>query len=69
MKQRLRDPEDPLKMVIVCDMWLTGFDAKPVTYLYVDKPMKGHNLNCGKISKIMFNSFQIKQLERNSNES
>ncbi|MGG0175782.1 hypothetical protein ABEY15_06660 [Gottfriedia acidiceleris] len=56
-------------MVIVCDMWLTGFDAKPVTYLYVDKPMKGHNLNCGKISKIMFNSFQIKQLERNSNES
>ncbi|WIY58985.1 type I restriction endonuclease subunit R [Bacillus arachidis] len=44
IKQRLRDPEDPLKMIIVCDMWLTGFDAKPVTYLYVDKPMKGHNL-------------------------
>jgi type I restriction enzyme, R subunit len=44
IKQRLRDPNDSLKMVIVCDMWLTGFDAKPVTYLYVDKPMKGHNL-------------------------
>jgi type I restriction enzyme, R subunit len=44
IKQRLRDPQDSLKMVIVCDMWLTGFDAKPVTYLYVDKPMKGHNL-------------------------
>ncbi|WP_432199367.1 type I restriction endonuclease subunit R [Anoxybacillus gonensis] len=44
VKAKLRDPEDPLKFVIVVDMWLTGMDAKPLSYLYVDKPMKGHNL-------------------------
>ena len=41
---RLRDPDDPLKLVIVRDMWLTGFDAPCLHTLYVDKPMKGHNL-------------------------
>ena len=41
---RLRDPEDELKLVIVRDMWLTGFDAPPVHTMYVDKYMKGHNL-------------------------
>ncbi|KYP80027.1 type I restriction endonuclease subunit R [Ferroacidibacillus organovorans] len=44
VKARLKDPDDPLKMVIVRDMWLTGFDAPPVSVMYVDKPMKGHNL-------------------------
>lgn len=44
VKARLRDPEDPLKFIIVRDMWLTGTDIKPLTFLYVDKPMKGHNL-------------------------
>ncbi len=41
---RLKDPADPLKLVIVRDMWLTGFDAPCLHTLYVDKPMKGHNL-------------------------
>lgn len=41
---RLKDPKDPLKMVIVRDMWLTGFDAPCLHTLYVDKPMNGHNL-------------------------
>lgn len=41
---RLKDPADPLKMVIVRDMWLTGFDAPVLHTLYVDKPMQGHNL-------------------------
>lgn len=41
---RLKDPKDPLKMVIVRDMWLTGFDAPALHTLYVDKPMNGHNL-------------------------
>jgi type I restriction enzyme R subunit len=41
---RLKDAGDPLKLVIVCDMWLTGFDAPPLHTLYVDKPMEGHNL-------------------------
>ncbi|MBF7731399.1 type I restriction endonuclease subunit R [Pseudomonas sp. N040] len=44
LEKRFKDPQDPLKMVIVRDMWLTGFDAPCVHTLYVDKPMKGHNL-------------------------
>jgi type I restriction enzyme R subunit len=41
---RLKDPQDTLKLVIVRDMWLTGFDAPCLNTLYVDKPMTGHNL-------------------------
>lgn len=41
---RLKNPTDPLKLVIVRDMWLTGFDAPCLSAMYVDKPMKGHNL-------------------------
>lgn len=44
LEKRFKAPNDPLKMVIVRDMWLTGFDAPCVHTLYVDKPMKGHNL-------------------------
>ena len=44
LEKRFKDPTDPLKLVIVRDMWLTGFDAPCVHTLYVDKPMKGHNL-------------------------
>ena len=44
IKKRFRNPEDPLKMVIVRDMWLTGFDAPCAHTMYVDKIMKGHNL-------------------------
>lgn len=44
LEKRFKDPTDPLRMVIVRDMWLTGFDAPCVHTLYVDKPMKGHNL-------------------------
>lgn len=41
---RFKDNDDPLRIVIVCDMWLTGFDAPMLNTIYVDKPMKGHNL-------------------------
>lgn len=41
---RAKDPKDPLKLVIVRDMWLTGFDAPSMHTMYVDKPMKGHGL-------------------------
>jgi len=41
---RLKNPDDELKMVIVRDMWLTGFDAPCLHTLYIDKPMKGHSL-------------------------
>jgi type I restriction enzyme R subunit len=44
LEKRFKDEKDPLKLVIVRDMWLTGFDAPCVHTLYVDKPMKGHNL-------------------------
>ena len=44
LAQRLKDPDNELEMAIVCDMWLTGFDAPCLHTMYIDKPMKGHNL-------------------------
>jgi len=44
LEARFKDPNDELKIGIVRDMWLTGFDAPPCHTMYVDKPMKGHNL-------------------------
>ena len=44
LADRMKDPEDELKLVIVRDMWLTGFDVPCLHTLYIDKPMKGHNL-------------------------
>jgi len=41
---RFRDPSDPFRIVIVRDMWLTGFDAPSLHTMYVDKPMRGHGL-------------------------
>lgn len=44
LAKRAKDADDPLKLVIVRDMWLTGFDAPSMHTMYVDKPMKGHGL-------------------------
>ncbi len=44
LADRMKNPDDELKLVIVRDMWLTGFDAPSMHTLYIDKPMKGHNL-------------------------
>ena len=44
LSDRMKDPDDPLKMVIVIDMWLTGFDVPCLHTMYIDKPMRGHNL-------------------------
>ena len=44
LAKRLKDPNDPLKLVIVRDMWLTGFDAPCLHTMYMDKPMRGHGL-------------------------
>jgi len=44
LANRFRDPDDPLRMVLVRDMWLTGFDAPSLHTMYVDKPMRGHGL-------------------------
>lgn len=43
-ERRFKDVNDPLRLVIVRDMWLTGFDAPSCHTMYIDKPMKGHNL-------------------------
>ncbi len=44
MATRFRNPDDPFKLVIVRDMWLTGFDAPSLHTMYIDKPMRGHGL-------------------------
>lgn len=44
LAERMKDPDDELKLVIVRDMWLTGFDVPCLHTLYIDKPMQGHNL-------------------------
>ncbi|KAF0233293.1 MAG: type I site-specific deoxyribonuclease HsdR family [Desulfovibrionaceae bacterium] len=44
LANRFRDPKDPFRLVIVRDMWLTGFDAPSLHTMYIDKPMRGHGL-------------------------
>lgn len=44
LAKRCKDPSDSLRIVIVCDMWLTGFDAPSMHTMYLDKPLKGHGL-------------------------
>lgn len=44
LAKRARDPQDPLRLVLVRDMWLTGFDAPSMHTMYIDKPMRGHGL-------------------------
>lgn len=44
LAKRAKDPKDPLRLVVVRDMWLTGFDAPSMHTMYIDKPMRGHGL-------------------------
>lgn len=44
LANRFKDNDDPMKIAIVCDMWLTGFDVPSLATMYVYKPMNGHNL-------------------------
>lgn len=44
LAERMKDPADELQLVIVCDMWLTGFDVPCLHTMYIDKPIKGHSL-------------------------
>jgi len=44
LAERFKDPEDPLRVVFVCAMWLTGFDAPSCSTVYLDKPMRNHTL-------------------------
>ena len=44
LEEKFKNPDDPFRMVFVCAMWLTGFDAPSCSTLYLDKPMRGHTL-------------------------
>lgn len=44
IEKRFKNPEDPLRMVVVCDMWITGFDVPCLHTIYFDKPLKNHSL-------------------------
>jgi len=44
LEKRFKNPDDPLKIVIVCDMWLTGFDVPSLHTMYIDKPLRNHTL-------------------------
>ncbi|MBD2151646.1 type I restriction endonuclease subunit R [Pseudanabaena sp. FACHB-1277] len=56
LAQRIKDPENSLELVIVCDMWLTGFDAPCLHTMYIDKPLKSHNLMqaIARINRVFF---------------
>ena len=41
---KFKDPDDPLRIVFICAMWMTGFDAPPVSTMYIDKPLRNHTL-------------------------
>lgn len=44
LEEKFKKPDDPLRIVFVCAMWITGFDAPSISTVYLDKPMKGHTL-------------------------
>jgi len=44
LDEKFKDPDDPLRIVFVCAMWMTGFDVPPCSTIYLDKPMKNHTL-------------------------
>jgi type I restriction enzyme R subunit len=54
LKKRFKDPEDSLKIAIVCEKWTTGFDVPPLHTMYVDRPMKNHNLmqTIGRVNRV-----------------
>ncbi|WP_049981023.1 type I restriction endonuclease subunit R [Halolamina rubra] len=54
LKRRYKDPDDPLELVVVCDKWTTGFDCPPMHTMYIDRPMKNHNLlqTIGRVNRV-----------------
>src|SRR5206468_9941453 len=44
LDEKFKDPDDPLRLVFLCAMWLTGFDAPSCSTVYLDKPMRNHTL-------------------------
>ncbi|MFB6245765.1 MAG: type I restriction endonuclease subunit R [Candidatus Nanohaloarchaea archaeon] len=54
LKKRFKDPEDPLRIAIVCQKWTTGFDVPCLHTMYIDRPMKNHNLmqTIGRVNRV-----------------
>jgi len=54
LKRRYKDPDDPLQLIVVCDKWTTGFDCPPMHTMYIDRPMKNHNLlqTIGRVNRV-----------------
>ncbi len=68
IEYRFKDPNDPLSLVFVCAMWLTGFDAPTVSTLYLDKPMKDHTLMQTIARANRVSSFLINQVPKKNGE-
>lgn len=54
LKRRFKDPDDSLKIIVVCNKWTTGFDCPPLHTIYIDRPMKNHNLlqTIGRVNRV-----------------
>jgi type I restriction enzyme R subunit len=65
---KFKDPADPLQLVFVCAMWLTGFDAHTVSTMYLDKPMKDHTLMQTIARANRVTSWKINGVEKSSGE-
>jgi type I restriction enzyme R subunit len=63
-----KDPENPLQLVFVCAMWLTGFDAPTLSTLYLDKPMQGHTLMQTIARANRVTSWKINEVEKRNGE-
>ena len=63
-----KDEHDPLQLVFVCAMWLTGFDAPTLSTLYLDKPMQGHTLMQTIARANRVTSWKIKEIEKRNGE-
>jgi type I site-specific restriction-modification system R (restriction) subunit len=68
LEYRFKDPNDPLQLVFVCAMWLTGFDAPTVSTLYLDKPQKDHSLMQTIARANRVTSHRINGVEKSSGE-
>ncbi|MBU2515346.1 type I restriction endonuclease subunit R [bacterium] len=68
IEYRFKDPADPLQLVFVCAMWLTGFDAPTVSTLYMDKPMKDHTLMQTIARANRVSSYQIQGVRKTNGE-
>jgi type I restriction enzyme R subunit len=68
MEYNFKDPENPLQLVFVCAMWLTGFDAPSLSTLYLDKPMKDHTLMQTIARANRVTSWKINEVEKKNGE-